>query len=261
MIATNSGGYQGIGFALPINMAAKVYNQIVTSGRVSRGSIGIRFPRNGMEDTLKALGFKNGVIVESVTPGGPADKAGLKSDDVLLALNGKPVKNGDDLVNQISDMSEGTQVTVSLDRDGQKLEKKVAIEDRQKVFKDELAGRRPEMTEPDEKGSESTARFGIGIRPLTDQQRKEMSFDQPGGVMVTTVEDGSFAEEIGIREKDIIVSINRQPVASFDDVKKIQGRLKAGDAVAFKVMRPVLGAGRQGTQWSGVYLSGKLPPQ
>ncbi len=264
MIATSSGGYQGIGFALPINSAVKSYNQIIQSGRVSRGSIGIRFPRdeNQMSNTLKALGFKSGVIVESVTANGPAEKGGIKADDVLLSLNGSPIKDGNDLVSRVSEMPAGSEVTVALDRDGKKVEKKVVIEDREKVFKDDptLARNRREMVEPDSgKDAEtSSARFGIGIRALTDDQRKELQFDQPGGVIVTVVEDGSFAEEIGMHERDIIVSINRQPVASFDDVKHFQSTLKAGDPVAFKVMRPVPGQ-RGRAQWSGVYLSGTMP--
>lgn len=264
MIATSSGGYQGIGFALPINTAVKSYNQIIRSGRVTRGSIGIRFPRDEaqMANTLKALGFKNGVIVESVKENGPAAKAGIKPDDVIVAMNGKPIKDGNDLVSRVSEMPEGTEITVSLDRDGQKLEKKIQIEDREKVFEDDLLtrGNRREMVDPDsEKGVENSARFGIGIRPLSEDKRKEYQFDQPGGVEVTVVEDGSFAEEIGVRTKDIIVSINRQPVASFEDVKRIQAKLKPGDAVAFKVMRPVAGTRRGQVQWSGVYLSGTLP--
>ncbi len=264
MIATSSGGYQGIGFALPINTAVKSYNQLIRSGRVSRGSIGIRFPRDeaSMANTLKALGFKNGVIVESVKDSGPAAKAGIKADDVIVAMNGKPIRDGNDLVSRVSEMPEGTEVTVSLDRDGQKLEKKIQIEDREKVFEEDLlTGRnRREMVDPDDgKGVESSARFGIGIRPLTEDKRKEYQFDQTGGVEVTVVEEGSFAEEIGVRTKDIIVSINRHPVASFDDVKKLQTNLKPGDAVAFKVMRPAAGTRRGLVQWSGVYLSGTLP--
>ena len=101
------------------------------------------------------------------------------------------------------------------------------------------------MTDPDDtKGTQTTARFGIGIRALTGEQRKEMGFENPGGVLVTVVEDGAFAEEIGVRERDVIVSINRQPVSSFEDVKRIQATLKSGDAVAFRVMRAGLGARR-----------------
>lgn len=265
MIATQSGGYQGIGFALPMNTAAKVYNQVIQHGRVARGSIGISFPRDQaqMENTLKALGFKHGVIIESVTKGGPAEKAGIQGDDVVLALNGKPVKDGDDLVGRVSDMQLGSDATISIDRDGKKVDKKVTIEDREKVFKDDprIAHGRREMTDPeDAKGTETTARFGIGIRAITDEQRKELGFETPGGVLVTVVEEGSFAEDIGVRERDIIVSINRQPVASFEDVKRIQGKLKSGDAVAFKVMRALPGARRGQAGWAGTYLSGTLPP-
>ena len=265
MIATQSGGYQGIGFALPMNTATKVYNQVIQNGRVARGSIGISFPRDQgkMENTLKALGFKHGVIIEFVTKGGPAEKAGIKDDDVVLALNGKAVKDGDDLVGRVSDMPLGSDATITIDRDGKTVEKKVTIEDREKVFKDDprIARNRREMTDPeDTKGSETTAKFGVGIRAITEEQRKELGFENPGGVLVTVVEEGSFAEEIGVKERDVIVSINRQPVSSFEDVKRIQGKLKSGDAVAFKVLRAMPGTRRSQT-WTGSYLSGTLPPQ
>ncbi|MFZ5926143.1 MAG: Do family serine endopeptidase [Acidobacteriota bacterium] len=263
MIATNSGGYEGIGFALPINTVVKSYNQIIRSGRVVRGSIGIRFPRDEaqIENTLKALGFDHGIIVESVAPGGPAERAGLQSEDVILSLNGKPVKDGNDLVSRISEMPIGSEAVLEIDRGGKRITKKVTIEERDKVFKDDLAelrGRR-DMVDPDaDKADQSSARFGIGIRPLSEERRKQLGFPHEGGVEVTVVEEESFAEEIGMRTGDIIVSINRQPVASFEDVKRIQSSLKRGDAVAFRVMRAIPGARGQ-RQWTGVYLSGVLP--
>ncbi len=260
MIATSSGGYQGIGFALPMNMAAKVYNQVIATGRVSRGSIGISFQKEMKPEAMKALGFTNGVIITEVTPGGPSEKAGVLEDDILLSLNGKPIKDGDELVARISDMPAGTEVTIGLDRDRKKLEKKIVIGDRAKVFENDprFARNRPEMTDPT-KGTETTAKFGIGIKPLTPTDRKEMGFEAQGGVQVTVVEEGSFAEEIGIREKDMIVSINRQTVSSFEDVKTIQAKLKPGDPVAFRVMRGVQGARRGQINWQGVYLAGTLP--
>ncbi len=260
MIATSSGGYQGIGFALPMNMAAKVYNQVIQTGRMSRGSIGVSFPKELKPEALKALGFSNGVIITDVTAGGPADKAGLQADDILLTLNGKPIKDGDDLVGRISEMPAGTEVSIGLDRGGKKLDKKVAIADRAKVFEKDprFARTRPEMTDPD-KGTQTTAKFGIGIKPLTPTDRKEMGFEAEGGVQVTVVEEGSFAETIGITERDIIVSINRQAVANFDDVKGIQAKLKPGDPVAFRVMRAIPGTRRGQVTWNGIYLAGTLP--
>ena len=85
-IATQSGGYQGVGFALPVNTAAAVYNSIIRSGKMSRGSIGIQFNKyNNRPELMKGLGLKGGVIVEKVTPGGPAEKGGMKAEDVIIA--------------------------------------------------------------------------------------------------------------------------------------------------------------------------------
>ena len=111
-IATDSGGYQGIGFALPINLAASVYNQIVKSGRVSRGSIGVGFDPNQKPETLKVYGASHGVFVTRVEPGGPAAKAGLKVEDVIVGFNGQPIKDGDDLVNRVSATPVGSEATV-----------------------------------------------------------------------------------------------------------------------------------------------------
>ncbi len=262
MIATRSGGYEGIGFALPINTAARVYNSIIQTGHVTRGSIGIELPREPKPELLKAFGYDHGVVVSKAVPNGPAASAGIKADDIVVAIDGKPVKDGDDLVARIADTPVGKTVTLTIDRGGQKSDKKVTIGDRAQVFKDDprFAGRRPQMTEPDDKNENTSVRFGMGLRGLSDEQRKEIGLEEPG-VQVTTVEDGSFAEEIGLREKDVIVSLNRQPVKSFDDVKRIQSTLKPGAAVAFRILRPT-GSARQGqVQWVGAYLSGTLPAE
>jgi len=261
MIATRTGGYEGIGFALPINTAARVYNSVIQSGRVVRGSIGISFPRMQKPEELKAYGFDHGVIVEKVTKGGPAEQAGVKSDDIILALDGKAVKDGDDLVARIADMPVGSKLTLSIDRAGQKMDKQLVIGDREQVFKDDprFAGRRPQMTEPDDKTENTSVRFGIGLRSLTEEVRQTLPADERGGVMVTTVEEDSFADEIGMKEKDVILSINRLPVQSFEDVKKLQAKLKPGDAVAFHVLRRMPTGTRGQFEWTPIHLSGTLP--
>ena len=110
MIATRSGGYEGIGFALPINMVVRVYNDIIRDGHVTRGSIGVTWQQNTKPETLKAMGFDHGVIISDVHKGGPADKAGVKPDDIILAINGKPLKDGDDLMGRVADMPVGTSL-------------------------------------------------------------------------------------------------------------------------------------------------------
>lgn len=264
-IATASGGYQGVGFALPVNTAVSVYNSIIRSGKMSRGSIGITFRKYGNnQEVLRALGLKEGVIVESVNKGGPADKAGLKADDVIVGINGKQVKDGDDLVTRVSATPIGEQITVLVDRDRKKVELKVTVGDReQQLAASDPRTQGPKVEEgaPAEKSeSASTAKFGVRIRPTNESEREAAGL-QKGGVVVTTVDEGSFADETGLQERDIVVSINRQPVSSVDDVRAIQGKLNGGDAVAFRILRPapVAGGRSQRSTYTGSYLAGTLP--
>lgn len=263
MIATQSGAYQGIGFALPMNMVARVYNDIIKTGKVTRGSIGITWNKNAKPDLLRALGTSHGVLVEDVHKGGPAEKAGIKQDDVILAMNGTPVKDGDDLVGRVADTPVGTSVKITVDRGGKKLDFPVTIQDRAEVFKDdprfaELQGPQESNTTP----TEATHRFGIKIKPLTDSERESMGLTDKRGVMIVTVDQDSFADDIGLLEKDIIVSINRTPVSSPDDVRKVQATLKPGDSVAFRIMRSAAAdaPGRK-RAWTSYVLSGTMGPE
>ncbi|MDX1979932.1 MAG: Do family serine endopeptidase [Bryobacteraceae bacterium] len=263
-IATQNGGYQGIGFALPINQAAKVYNAIIASGKVTRGSIGVGWRKYEKQtEMMKALGATNGVLVDTVQTGGPAEKAGIKPEDILIALNGKPIKDGDDLVNRVSEMPIGTDAAITVDRGGKKMEFKVTIADREEVFKDDprfSRNRRPGAgPEPEEEATQ--AKFGIRIRGLSEQEAAELPSEQKGGVRVTFVEQESFADEIGLQDQDVIASVNRQPVSSVDDLLKIQKTLKPGDAVAFRVYRPAqsLGGRASKAQYQSMFVAGTLP--
>jgi serine protease Do len=267
-IATQSGGYQGVGFALPANAAAAVYNSIIRSGKMSRGSIGIQFSKaNQRPELMKGLGLTAGVIVIKVTPGGPAEKGGMKDEDVIVGFNGKPVKDGDDLVNRVSTTPIGSTATVTVDRGGKKLDLQLTIADRE----EQLAAADPRYTKRDEseapgKNEAKSARFGISLRPTSDVEKQNAELGGRGAVVITQVQEGSFADEIGLQEKDIVVSINRQPVASADDVRALQAKLKAGDAVAFRILRPeAAGRDRNGSptvsQYSGQYVAGTLPPE
>lgn len=260
MIATRTGGYEGIGFALPINMAVKVYNQLISSGRVTRGSIGVQFSRAIDPVMMKAFKLEGGVPVESVRPGGPSDKAGLKTDDIITSVNGQPVKNGDDLIAKVSDLPVGSKANVEVDRQGKKLKFDVAIADRAELYADDGIVGNGRKQEELSQNSQQSAQFGIMIANLPEAEAEKMGIAEKRGVQVTRTVPGSFAEEIGVMERDVIVSINRSPVASVDDVKRIQQKLKPGDAVAFRVMRAVPGTRRGGAvgQWQGMWLSGML---
>lgn len=258
-IATESGGYQGIGFALPMNMAVNVYNQIIKTGRVSRGSIGIQFQAQDNDALLKAYGVENGVMVSSVTEGGPADKAGIKVEDIIVAYNGQPVKDGDDLVSRVSATPVGSTANVTVVRGGKRQDFKVRVGERAEVFANLDQFRRFRREEPNQGESTTQAKFGIDIRNLTQGDRDRLQFTEQGGVLVTGVTPGSFADDVGILPRDIIVSINRQPVNSTDDVVKVQAGLKPGDPVAFRVMRSGGAAGARGTRtWTSFFAAGTL---
>jgi serine protease Do len=265
MIATQSGGYQGIGFALPINMVARVYNDIIRTGRVTRGSIGVKWDKSDNKPALfKALGTNQGVMVSFVQKGGPAEKAGVKVEDIIIALNGKPVKDGDDLVSHVADTPIGTAVTLTVDREGKHLDFKVTIMDRAEVFKDDprFADLHPDPVEETVKPEVTQHyKFGIKLHALTDSERSAMSLEGKSGLIIRSVDPGSFAEDIGLFEKDVILSINRQPVAAVEDVVKVQESLKAGDPVAFRIMRSSPGGRGHAPTWTSFFVAGTLPSQ
>lgn len=259
MIATTSGSYEGIGFALPSNMAVRVYNDIIRQGRVIRGSIGISWDRrNSQTDTLQAFGFNHGVIVEGVSRLGPAAKAGIKPDDVILALNDKPVKDGDDLVTKVADMPVGSTGLFTVDRNGKRMDIKVNIEERASVWKErpEFAG--GQSVAPDRPDSPLQGKFGITITRLSEKERADLGIAGDEGVRIVSVNSGSFADDIGLQEGDAIISIDRQPITSPSDVTKIQSTLKPGQAVAFHVVRSITMGGRH-TPPARYYFSGRLP--
>jgi len=253
-IASRSGGYQGIGFALPINAAVQVYNDIIKTGKVTRGSIGIRFSSADTEQgrsLLKSYGLNEGAFVQQVAPGGPAEKAGLKSEDVIVSIDGKPVKTSGYLVNTVTATPVGNSVNIVAVRDGKRENFKVVVGDLSQVFPDQFGSGAKE--EPG-KVEGTSVRFGMTIQNLTDAQRQNFGIKEKGGVQVATVEPDSFAEDVQLLPKDIILSINRQPVNSVEDVRRIQNTLKPGDAVAFRILRQ-----GQGRQWESQFVAGTLP--
>jgi serine protease Do len=265
MIATRSGSYEGIGFALPANTAVKVYNDIIRDGRVVRGSIGIVMSKVGSpNDTLHAFGLDHGVLVDTVAPKGPAGRAGLKADDVILAINNRPVKDGDELVNKVADMPVGSNALFTIDRDGKRMDLKIGIEERAVIWKDsgqvgEVKPQTPGLIPDAPKSVNPTpVKFGITIMNLKEKERQDLGIADKSGVKVVSVDPGSFADDIGLQENDAILAINRVPVATPDDISKMQKVLKPGAPVALHIVRSI-GSGGRRTPPSRLYLSGRLP--
>jgi serine protease Do len=259
MIASQSGGYQGIGFALPSNMAVKVYNQIIREGKVTRGSIGIQFS----EDPSKtpALlevygGVKQGVFVDQVVKDGPAEKAGMLKEDVIVSINGKNIGKGQDLIDTVADSPIGTSLKVGIMRAKKPMTLSILVADRAKTFSDNPVVSR---NSNDRTPEGVQMKFGITIGALNASAKQSLGYSGTGSVQIQSVEPGSFADDIGLAKDDILLELNREAINSPDDVKRIQGALKPGDAVAFHVAREAGNNGRVGGSWQPLFLAGRLP--
>lgn len=263
MIATRSGSYEGIGFALPSNTAVKVYNDIIRQGRVVRGSIGIRWLSSASQaDALEAFGLDHGVMVESVSPTGPASKAGIKADDIIMAMNHQPVKDGQELVAKVADFPIGSNALFTVDRNGKRMDFKVTVEERTVVWENELqkAEVHAPAMQPQPAKSPASGHFGITIMRLTEKERQDLGIDDKSGVKVVSVDPGSFADDIGMQEGDAILSINRQPVSSPDDVMKVQSKFRPGQAIAVHIVRSST-IGTRHSPPERAYLAGRLPEE
>jgi serine protease Do len=255
-IASRSGGYQGIGFAMPINTAVKVYNDIIKTGKVTRGGIGVSFTPSdapGASALLKANGVNEGAFVQSVASGGPAEKAGVKDGDIIVAINGKPIHDGNQLIGIVTETPIGTALNLTVLREGKKENHSVVVGDLAQIFPERFGGANQSSPNKEEG---TAASFGMSIQNLTDRQREAMNLKQKGGVQVVEVEPSSFAEDIGLQPKDVVTEINHKPVNSVEDISRIKATLKPGDAVAFRVLRQ--NGGRNG-DWVSNFVAGILP--
>jgi serine protease Do len=233
-IYTGSRGFEGVGFALPSNTAISVYNQLITVGKVTRGSIGITFQedRSNNPVLLKELGAPYGIVVEAIEPGSPADKAGLKPGDVITNINGTPVHTGSDLVNPIAQTTIGQSVQVRFVRDKIAKEVSMTVADRSKIFPQTAVN---PGEEPDQR--EEPGQFGLHVEELTPDLAHKLGMGKLTGVVVTQVEPASFAEDIDFSRGDVIVEVNHVPINSLADYRREMAQLKPGQDVLFKVAR------------------------
>ncbi len=250
-ILTDTNGYAGVGFALPSNTVVQVYNQLIgPEHRVSRGSIGIEFNAQENPAIARVYGVNSGVTISNVVAGSPAEQAGLKVGDTITAVDGKPVKNGDELVADIASRKPHAKLTLGFIRNGKKQETTVTVADRAKLF----AARLGEEQEGSEEAGPKESKLGLSARAITPEMADRLDIASGKGVIVQDVKPGSFADDTGLTRGDVILEINKQPVNSEEDFNRIQSTLKSGQDVVFLVRQR--GAGRQdGT----IFLAGTLP--
>ena len=257
-IATTSAsrGYQGVGFAMPMNMAAQVYNQIIKNGKVTRGGIGVSFVPSDTDKAralLKEAGATEGVFVEAVTSGGASDKAGIKDGDIIVALNGKPVRNGSDLVDTVTTTPVGTSLDIAVLRDHKRQNFRVVVGDLAQLFPERFGSGNEQESN---KAEGSAVSLGMRLENLTDQRREGLGLKEKGGVRVYSVETDSFAEDIGLQAGDVLTSFNHQAINSVDDVTRVRDTLKPGDPVTFRMLRKARGTNGE---WTPAFAAGTLP--
>jgi len=250
-IYTQSFGYQGVGFAMPSNVVRDVYDQLRTGDhKVARGSIGVEFAAIPNPAVLRVYGVKSGVPITNVRPDSPAAKAGLQGEDTITAVNGRTIKSGDELVNLISATRPGGKLNVTYIRNGQEKQATVVVADRAKLFPDRTE--QAEDATPDDNGP-VPAKFGISVKSVTPEAAERAGTPEGKGVQVTDVKPDSFGYDLGLQPGMIILKVNRQPVNSEEEFRKLTSQLKSGQDVVFLVH-----AGR-GAGGGNTFVSGTLP--
>jgi len=233
--------YAGLGFALPSNTAIKVYNQLVQTGKVTRGSIGISYAEQDPA-LMRALGLKpgDGVLVQDVISGGPAAKAGVHAGDVIMEIDGTKISSGTVLLNVVANAAVGKSVNVRVNRDGKEQTIPVVIGDRQVVIGERAANREPDNNN-DQGGGTSQTKLGIRVQAITPDMVRQLHLNTSEGVMITAVDQDSLGEEAGLMRGQIITRIiagsQRVEIKNVDDFQRAERLFKSGTDVAFMVLR------------------------
>ena len=216
---------QGIGFAIPMNMAKSILADLKTKGKVTRGWLGISV-QDITDEIAKNLNHKDksGALVSDVFKGDPADKAGIKAGDIVTEINGKPIKDTHDLLLTIAAMHVGEQVSIKALRDGKEMMFQVVVAER-KDKADMVSAK------------ESKGYFGIAAQEITAEISRQLGIPREAGVIVTAVANGSPADEVGIQPQDIIIQVNKVKVASIKEYNKEMKKAADKKSVTLWIMR------------------------
>jgi serine protease Do len=218
---------QGIGFAIPINMAKDIIAQLKSKGEVTRGwmGVGIQDLTPELAEYYKVKG-ETGVLVTQIFEGDPADKAGIKANDIITAVNGEPVTSSRELSRRIAALGVGQKAKITIMRDGR--EKSVTVETAKRQEEQTLASRE----------SESDDKLGLSLQSLEPDIAARLGYDEAEkGVLVTGVENGSKADKAGVQQGDLVKEINRKPVAGMEEFRKQLNQVKKGDPIMLLLKR------------------------
>jgi serine protease Do len=226
----------GIGFAVPINMAKALLPQLQAKGRVTRGYLGVAVG-DLTPDLVKAFGLpagSKGALVQQVVKDQPAAKAGLKSGDVVTAVNGKPVDSSGALTRAVSLVTPGDKVTLTVLRDGSEKSFGFAVAQRPDEQVEADGG---EAEEPGAEAGSKAPKLGVRLQPLTPDLAKQLGLEGDQGVLVADVSDGGPAARAGLARGDLIVEVNKKAVARPADVSAALKPLKDGDLLLLRIRR------------------------
>ncbi|MDQ3816696.1 MAG: Do family serine endopeptidase, partial [Acidobacteriota bacterium] len=221
-ILSRSGGNVGIGFAIPSNMAKNVMDQLLKTGKVRRGQLGIVVQKIS-SDMASSLGLSDtrGVIVSSVTQGSAAERAGIKRGDVITAIDGAPVTDTNSFRNRVASTQPGTQVTLNVLRDNREQQLRATLGE----FVPESAKSDEEEDAGHGSAGSSTGKLGVGVQPVTPELAQRLHLPVgTQGLAVMQVDPTGPAAEAGIGEGDVIEEVNRQPVRSASDIQAALAR-------------------------------------
>jgi serine protease Do len=241
-IFSRSGGNQGVGFAIPANLARDVMQSLRDKGRVVRGYIGtsVQTLTPELADAMKLKGQLTGALVSEVEANAPAEKAGIKTGDVIAAVNGKKVSDARELRLMIGSMAPGTKAQIEVNREGQTKTFNVALSEMPAGAAEEGAETSPEENAQPEK---TTVFGGVAVANITEDIRTALNLPKDvQGAVVADIDAESPAAKSGLREGDVIQEVNRQPVKSAKDLLAISKKLKPNE----KILMRVYSQGRSG---------------
>jgi serine protease Do len=234
-IFSRSGGNQGVGFAIPANLARDVMQSLREKGRVVRGYIGasVQPLTPELAEAMKLKGQLTGALVSEVTPKSPSEKTGIKTGDVITAVNGKKVSDARELRLMIGSMAPGTNVQLEVNREGQTKAFNVELGEMPAGVAEEGAEASPEESAQPEK---ATVFGGVAVADITDEIRSALNLSKDvKGAVIAEIDAESSAAKAGLREGDVIQEVNKQPVKNAKDLVAISKRLKPEEKILIRV--------------------------
>jgi serine protease Do len=235
MIFSETGGSEGVGFAIPVDVVQYVYPQLIENRTIARGWLGVKI-QNLSPEMASVWGVTQGAVIAHVVSGRPADKAGLKPGDIVVSVQGAPIKDVTELRDAISRSGPDKKLTLEIVRDGKHMEVSA------KTALKESPQPRRERTRPSPLGNKRTASaLGIQVQPLDRDTASQLGLSPDAGLLISEVDPNSAAYQAGLRQGQILKSMNREPTRTSAEFERATGKLGKGSKVVAFVMEPDTG--------------------